>query len=103
MAIQLISSHPVLTQAANEVLSRLEDLSVRYLPPALNEAEAKGPSSSPRLFLLDACSLREDLGPLASRVRAHSPGSKFIALLLPGNGCDTEKLRLFYWGIDGDR
>ncbi len=101
MAIQLIGSHPVLTQAVNEVLSRLADPSVRYLPPALNEAEAKGPSSSRRLFLLDACSLKEDLGPLASRVRAHSPGSKFIALLPPGNGSDAEKLRLFYWGIDG--
>jgi len=103
MAIQLIGSHPVLTQAVNEVLSRLADLSAQYLPPALNEAEAKGPSSSPspRLFLLDACSLREDLGPLASRVRAHSPRSKFIALLPPGNDSDTEKLRLFYWGIDG--
>ena len=101
MAIQLIGSHPVLTQAVSEVLSRLADLSVQYLPPALNEAEANGSSSSPRLFLLDACSLREDLGPLASRVRAHSPGSKFIALLPPGNGSDAQKLRLFYWGIDG--
>src|SRR5712691_2404148 len=49
MAIQLIGSHPVLTQAVNEVLSRLADLSVQYLPPALNEAEANGSSSSPRL------------------------------------------------------
>ncbi len=101
MAIQLTGSLPVLTQAVNEVLSRLADPPVRYLPPAVNEAEAKGPSSFPRLFLLDACSLREDLGPLASRVRAHSPGSKFIALLPPGDGSEAQKLRLFYWGIDG--
>src|SRR5712692_5523915 len=101
MPIQLIGWHPVLTQAVNEVLSRLADPSVQHLPPVLNEAEAKRPSSSPRLFLLDACSLQQDLGPLAARVRAHSPGSKFLALLSPGNGSAAEKIRLFYWGIDG--
>jgi DNA-binding NarL/FixJ family response regulator len=45
--------------------------------------------------------LRTDLGALAARCRAHSPGSKFLALLPPGdNGC-AEKIRLFNWGIDG--
>lgn len=42
-----------------------------------------------------------DLGPLAGRVRAHSPGSKFLALLSPASSNDAEKTRLFYWGIDG--
>jgi DNA-binding NarL/FixJ family response regulator len=100
-AIQIVGSHPVLTRAVEEVLSSLTDLSVRTLPPALNEAETRRQPGSPRFFLLDACSLQTDLGPLAGRCRAHSPGSKFMALLSPGNGSDAEKLRLFYWGIDG--
>jgi len=58
------------------------------------------PGSS-QLFLLDACSLRTNLGPLAARLRTSSPGSKFLALLPPGDGSHTEEIRLFYWGIDG--
>ena len=101
LAIQLIGSHPLLTRAVQEILCPLSDLSVRILPPALNEFEARTLPGGPRLFLLDACSLQTDLGPLAGRCRFHSPGSKFLALLPPGNGSDAEKLRLFYWGIDG--
>jgi two-component system NarL family response regulator len=57
--------------------------------------------NSPRLFLLDACSLPVDLGRLAQRCRAQAPGSKFLALLPTGNGSTEEMLRLFYCGIDG--
>lgn len=59
-----------------------------------------GQLSSPRLLLLDACSLHTDLGPLAGRCRAHSPGSKFL-VLLPPEPCLPEEIRLFNWGIDG--
>jgi DNA-binding NarL/FixJ family response regulator len=101
IAIQVISSHPVLTRAVNEILSRPTDFSARILPPASDEAEVKKSPSLARLFLLDACSLQTDLGPLAGRLRAHSPGSKFLALLSPASSNDAEKTRLFYWGIDG--
>ncbi len=100
-AIQVMSSHPLLTRAVEEIVCRLTDLSVRTLPPVLNEDEATRLFDLPRLFLLDACSLQTDLGPLAGRCRAHSPGSKFLALLSPRNSSPAEKIRLFYWGIDG--
>jgi DNA-binding NarL/FixJ family response regulator len=45
--------------------------------------------------------LRTDLGRLAERCRAASPGSKFLALLSSENGSSAEMTRLFYWGIDG--
>jgi len=54
----------------------------------------------PVLFVLDACSLRTDLGPIAARCRANLPGSKFLALLPPETPIG-EQIRLFYWGIDG--
>jgi DNA-binding NarL/FixJ family response regulator len=101
IVIQLLSSHPVLTGAVEELLSRLQDLPVQLFPSAVNEAEAIRRPGSSRLFLLDACSLHTDLGPLAGRCRAQFPGSKFLALLLPGNESLAEKTRLFYWGIDG--
>ena len=82
------------------MFSRCRDLCVRVLPPALTEAHASVGSEEPLLFLLDACSLRTDLGPLAARCRAQSPGSKFLALLPPGFAV-AEEIRLFYWGIDG--
>ena len=101
IAIQLLSSHPVLTGAVEELFSRMQDLSVPILPSAINEAEAIRCPGPARLFLLDACSLRTELGPLAGRCRAHFPGSKFLALLSPGNESLAEKTRLFYWGIEG--
>ena len=101
LAIQVISSHPLLTRAVQKTLSSEADLSARVLSPALNEADATRGPSTPRLFLLDACSLPTGLGRLAGRCRNHSPGSKFLALLSPDGSAAAEKVRLFYWGIDG--
>jgi len=98
IAIQAISSHPLLTRAVEEILAGETDIPV--LPSACDEAEAVGQASFPRLFLLDGCSLQTDLGPLAERCRSRSPGSKFLALLPPDGAC-LDKIRLFYWGIDG--
>jgi len=100
IAIQVVSSHPLLIRAVSGVIAHARDLSVRTLPSALNEAEAIS-QSSPRLFVLDACSLNTDLGPLAARCRASAPGSKFLALLPPGDHGHAEKMRLFSWGLDG--
>jgi DNA-binding NarL/FixJ family response regulator len=99
--IQVMSSHPLLTRAVEKLLSRVKDFPVRTLPPASNAPEAFSQSSSPRLFLVDGCSLQTDLGPLAARCRAHSPGSRFLILLSPGGSSCAEKVRLFNWGIDG--
>jgi DNA-binding NarL/FixJ family response regulator len=74
---------------------------VQILPAAQNPAEAMQQPREPRLFLLDACSLQMDLGPLAGRCRTYLPGSKFLALLPPEKSTTAEKIRLFYWGIDG--
>lgn len=101
IAIQVLSSHPLLIHAVSGIMSHLKDFPVRALPPALNEAAAIRQENSPRLFILDACSLQTNLGPLAGRCRAASPGSKFLALLPPGDEGHAEKIRLFCWGIDG--
>lgn len=101
IAIQVISSHPLLTLAVGKVLARARDLRVPVLSPASTETEAFMLRGCLRLFLLDACTLRVDLGPLAARCRANSPGSKFLALLPPLTSTSSEKTRLFYWGIDG--
>jgi NarL family two-component system response regulator LiaR len=101
IAIQIVSSHPLLIRAVSGIMTHAEDLRVRALPPASSEAEAISQSDSPRLFVLDACSLNTDLGPLAGRCRASAPGSKFLALLPPGDDHHAEKIRLFSWGIDG--
>ncbi len=101
IAIQIVSSHPLLIRAVSGVIAHAKDLPVRTLPPALNEAQAIGNGNSARLFVLDGCSLNTDLGPLAGRCRASAPGSKFLALLPPGDAGHAEKIRLFSWGLDG--
>jgi NarL family two-component system response regulator LiaR len=101
IAVQVVSSHPLLIRAVEKILARAKDFPVDTLAPALSEAQAIGQSHSRRLFLLDGCSLRTDLGRLAERCRVCSPGSKFLALLSKENGGLAEKTRLFYWGIDG--
>jgi DNA-binding CsgD family transcriptional regulator len=82
-------------------MSHVKDFPARLLPPAMTEADAMSQGNSPRLFVLDACSLHTDLGPLAGRCRAFAPGSKFLGLLPPGDDGHAEKIRLFSWGIDG--
>src|SRR5215471_19523670 len=99
IAIQAISSHPLLTRAVEELLADETDIPV--LPSACDETEAISQTSFPRLFLLDACSLQTDLGPLAERCRSRSPGSKFLALVPPADSNYVDEIRLFYWGIDG--
>ena len=99
IAIQAISSHPLLTRAVEEILADIREYAV--LPSASNEAEATSQTNSPRLFLLDACSLNTDLGPLAERCRSRLPGSKFLALVRPADSNYADEIRLFYWGIEG--
>jgi DNA-binding NarL/FixJ family response regulator len=41
------------------------------------------------------------LGPLCSRLRSNSPGSKFLALLPPDRSGESEMMLLIHWGIDG--
>ena len=101
IAIQLVSSHPLLIRAVEKTLVCVKDSCASLIPLDVIGAELIKVSRSPRLFILDACSLRTDLGPLAARLRAHSPGSKFLVLLPPGNDNLAEKIRLFHWGIDG--
>jgi DNA-binding NarL/FixJ family response regulator len=100
-AIQVISSHPLVIRAVEKILSHAKDFPVHALLPASNDVQAAAEHDSPGLFLLDGCSLRTDLGPLAVRCRAHSPGSKVLALLPPGDNFRSEETRLFSWGLDG--
>ena len=99
LTIQAISTHPLLIRAVEEILADVKEYP--YLPSVSSEGEATSQTNFARLFLLDACSLRTDLGPLAERCRASSPGSKFITLLSPADDNDGDEIRLFYWGIDG--
>lgn len=99
LTIQAISSHPILIRAVEEILADIKDHP--FLPSAWNESEAISQTNLPRLFLLDACSLHADVGPLAERCRGTSPGSKFLTLLAPSDSSYMDEIRLFYWGIDG--
>jgi DNA-binding CsgD family transcriptional regulator len=101
VAIQLISSHPVLIQALQKIGFHSEGFSFRILPPALNEAQTASHADILRFFLLDACSLHTDLGPLVTRCRSSCSRSKLLALLPPAVSNFTEKVRLFGWGMDG--
>lgn len=99
LTIQAISSHPLLIRAVEEILTGVKEYP--FMPSASNEVEATSQTNFPRLFLLDACSLHTDLGPLAERCRTSSPGSKFLTLLPPADSHYADEIRLFYWGIDG--
>jgi DNA-binding NarL/FixJ family response regulator len=99
IGIQVVSSHPLLIRAVEKTLADITDFPI--LPSASHEAEVTRDTGFPRLFVLDACSLHTDLGPLAERCRSRSPGSKFLALLPTAGRNYADAIRLFYWGIDG--
>jgi DNA-binding NarL/FixJ family response regulator len=84
-----------------KILAHARDFHGYTLLPTLSAAEAIKQPRTPCLFLLDACSLKTDVGRLAERCRALAPGSKFVALLSPQSASLAEKICLFYWGIDG--
>lgn len=101
LALQVVSSHLLGVLDIERALSVQRALVDRLLPHAASEADALKHPNSPRLFLLDGCSLTLPLGPLCGRLRANSPGSKFLALLAPDSSTEAEMIRLFHWGIDG--
>lgn len=101
VAIQLISSHPVLIHALRKINFCRDGFSFRIMPLTLGEPPDPRGVNALWFFLLDACSLRIDLSSLVTRCRCSFPGSKFLALLPPAVGNFAEKIRLFCWGMDG--
>src|SRR5437879_10054673 len=101
LALQVVSSHHLGALDIEQALSATEVLVKHLLPHAASEAETLKRPNCPRLFLLDGCSLKLPLGPLSGRLRANSPGSKFLALLPPERSGESEMMFLFHWGIDG--
>lgn len=101
LAVQIVSSHPLGVQDIESALFVQAHLAHRLMSHAASEAEALQLPDFPRLFLLDGCSLNCPLGPLTGRLRANSPGSRFLALLAPERSDVAEMIRLFHWGIDG--
>lgn len=101
LALQVVTSHLLGALDIESALSSQPTLARRLLPHAAGEADALKRPNFPRLFLLDGCSLTLPLGPLSSRLRANSPGSKFFVLLPPERSAIAEMIRLFHWGVDG--
>src|SRR5712664_3124158 len=101
LALQVVSSHLLGARDIESALSVQEVLVHHLLPHAASEAETLKRRNCPRLFLLDGCSMNLSLGPLSGRLRANSPGSKFLALLPPERSGEREMVLLFHWGIDG--
>lgn len=101
LALQVVSSHLLGALDIEQALSVQEGFVKLLLPHTASEAQALERPNCPRLFLLDGCSLKLPLGPLSARLRANSPGSKFLALLPPERSGESEMMLLFHWGIDG--
>lgn len=101
LALQVVTSHLLGALDIESALSIQPTLAKLLLPHAAGEADALKRPHFPRLFLLDGCSLTLPFGPLSSRLRANSPGSRFFVLLPPERSGIAEMTRLFHWGIDG--
>jgi DNA-binding NarL/FixJ family response regulator len=101
LALQVVSSHLLGALDIEKALSVHEVLAKVLLPHAASEAETQKLKNCPRLFVLDGCSSNMPLGPLGGRLRANSPGSKFLVVLPPDRSAESEMMLLFYWGIDG--
>jgi len=101
LPLQVVSSHLLAARDIERALSAQEVLGKLLLPHAASEADTLRLPDCPRLFLLDGCSLNPALGPISSRLRVNSPGSKSLALLPPHRSGEDEIMSLFDWGIDG--
>src|SRR5258708_10650291 len=92
LALQVVSCHLLGALDIEKALSVQEGLVNLLLPHAASEADTLKRPNCPRLFLLDGCSINLPFGPLSSRLRAHSPGSKFLALLHPDKSDQSEMM-----------
>src|SRR5260370_7287780 len=101
LALQVVSSHVLGALDIEKALSVQEVLVKLLLPHAASEAETLKRPNFPRLLLLDGCSMNLALGPLSGRLRANSPGTKFLSLLPPIRIRKTEMMLLFPSAIDG--
>jgi len=97
LGLQVVSSHLLGVRDITGGLSSQPALVDRMLPDAVR-ADAVKCSHLPRLFLLDGCSLAGPLGLSSGRLRRDSPGSKFLALLVPERTDIDEMIRLFSIG-----
>jgi two-component system, NarL family, response regulator len=100
LTIQIVSSHPVLIRAVCGILAHAKQNRGEGLHDVASRTEAIIENGTPRLFILDSCSLRTDAGRFAQKLRAQATGNKFL-VLLSEEVCHEEMLRLFYCGIDG--
>src|SRR6266404_7211189 len=101
LALQVVSSHLLGALDIEKALSVHGVLANVLLPHAASEAETQKLKNCPRLCVLAGCSSNMSLGPLSGRLRANSPGSKFLVVLPPDRSAESEMMLLFYWGIDG--
>src|SRR5260370_3823828 len=101
LALQVVRYNLLGALDIEKTLSVEDGLVCLLLPHATSEADTLKRPNCPRLFVLDGCSINLPLGPLSSRLRAHSPGSKFLALLPPDRSDESEMMLLFNCGIDG--
>lgn len=101
LALQVVSSHLLGARDIEQAICVEGVLGKLLLPHAASETEILRLPNCPRLFLLDGCSLNMALGPISSRLRLNSPGSKFLALLPPNRSGEHEITPLFHWGIEG--
>lgn len=98
---QVISSHPLIVQTLNRILSRGKRLRGRFSSVPFESPSSIAQQTEPRLFILDTCSLPLELTGLCRFLRVRCLGSKFLAMLPPEAATEEEMLRLLYVGIDG--
>jgi DNA-binding NarL/FixJ family response regulator len=99
MLIQVVASHPLLASYVRRTLAADPELEARLVSVSAEDSSQE--LSGPRLFLLDCCSLAEELTEICNSLRRQCPGSKFLALVPPDRHNDQQMLRQLCAGIDG--
>ncbi len=96
--LQVLAVHPLVGSQVVQVL--LENRYALARPPILN-LETLPQHVSPRLFIVDTCSLPTELSKLLRILRVRSQEARFLVLVPKQNYQDTEILSLLYLGVDG--
>ncbi|MHB8655041.1 MAG: helix-turn-helix transcriptional regulator [Terriglobia bacterium] len=98
--LHVISKHPSFAPLIKQTLSASQD---RRL---ISRLTFPNPNSAPRqlqpcVFILDVWSLGDQIIGACRLLRVRHPGSKFVALVAPGENDHDEALRLLFAGFDG--
>lgn len=99
--LRIVSTHPIAVDMILRVLTPTVSSPSSFCGRSIDFLAPCNHGREPHLFILDACSLHDQLSHVCHVLRVRHPGSSLLALVPCTKASDEETLRLMYAGMNG--